>query len=192
MPTDAVLRDHSPFFLELFAGKAGITEAVQLMGVPTLPPVDLLCSEAVLESMDVVDARVWQQIMRVLALGIVFYLHCGTPCNTFTSARKLDGGPPPLRSLEHPMGLPSLSSDNEFLVLLGNTFLGHTCEACLVVFTHGGDFSIENPLLSLMWETFLMRQLVDHTRALAIDLDQCAFGAASLKPTRLECSNELI
>ena len=177
--------------MELFSGTAGITEAVQLTGVPVLPPIDIVLSEMVREASDVVDAQVWQRVLRVLREGVVFYLHCGTPCNTFSSARKDDGGPPPLRSLEYPMGLPDLSLDNWCLVQLGNLFLGHTCEACVIVFDHGGDFSIENPLLSLMWVTYLMDNLIFHARALAIDLEQCAFGAPSRKPTRLECSNEL-
>ena len=91
-----------------------------------LPPIDIVLSEMVREASDVVDAQVWQRVLRALREGVVFYLHCGTPCNTFSSARKDDGGPPPLRSLEYPMGLPDLSLDNWCLVQLGNLFLGHT------------------------------------------------------------------
>ena len=134
------LRKQGRFFLELFSGTAGITEAVQLTGVPVLPPIDIVLSDMVKEVSDVVDAQVWQRVLRVLREGVVFYLHCGTPCNTFSSARKDDGGPPPLRSLEYPMGLPDLSPDNWCLVQLGNLFLGHTCEACVIVFDHGGVF----------------------------------------------------
>jgi hypothetical protein len=106
--------------------------------------------------------------MIVIKLGIVLFLHCGTPCNTFTSARKLDGGPPPLRSQALPLGLPELSSDNAALVMLGNIFLFRTAEACLCVFQFGGNSSIE------------------------LDFDQCAFGAPSVKPTRLLCSTDLL
>ena len=45
-----ILRSHGPFFLEIFAGQAGITEAVQLMGVPALPPVDVVVSDLVSEA----------------------------------------------------------------------------------------------------------------------------------------------
>ena len=143
-----VLPESGPFFLELFAGKAGISDAVRLAGVQALPPVDIVLSESVPVSVDVVDLTMWHRIMFVLKLGIVLFLHCGTPCNTFTSARKLDGGPPPLRSAAEPLGLPSLSADNEALVMLGNIFLFRTAEACKCVFQFGGNFSIENPLLS--------------------------------------------
>ena len=185
-----ILRSHGPFFLEIFAGQAGITEAVQLMGVPALPPVDVVVSDLVSEAADVLELAVGETIMAIIAARLVFLLHCGTPCNTFTAARKDDGGPPPLRSRDAPLGLPGLSWQNQALVFMGNLFLIRTCEACTLVFNLGGNFTIENPLLSLMWATTMMDQLVHDTRALAVDFDQCAFGAPSKKPTRLLCSAE--
>ena len=178
------------FFLEIFAGQGGVTEAVQLQGVPVLPPIDIVISGIITESLDIVDEQVWSCIMEVIAQGCVFFLHCGTPCNTFTAARKDDGGPPPLRSALSPMGLPELSSDNQCLVFLGNLFLFRTTEACVLVFNLGGDFSIENPLLSLIWETGTLEKLINETRALPLDFDQCVFGAPSKKPTRLLVSND--
>ena len=186
------LRQTGPFFCEIFAGKAGLSEAVQLAGVPILPPVDIETSDQVPCSIDVVDVAQWQKIMDVLWLAVVFFLHCGTPCNTYTSARKHDGGPPPLRSPDAPMGLSNLSSADSDLVFLGNLFLERSCEACRVVFMLGGDFSIENPLLSLLWQTHLVQSLIRETRALSLDLDQCAFGTPWVKPTRLLASTALI
>ena len=162
----ADLQVRGPFFLELFAGKAGITEAVHLLGVPVLPPVDIELSDLVPTPSDVVDVAVWAHIMAIIAAGLVFFLHCGTPCNTFTAARKLDGGPPPLRSKEAPEGLPGLRPSDEVLVFLGNLFLERSAEACFLVFALGGDFTIENPLLSLIWETAQMQQLLAGARAL--------------------------
>ena len=98
-------------------------EAVQLLGVPILPPVDIVRSEMVQQSVDVVDLAPWLRIMEEITLGLVFFLHCGTPCNTFTSARKDDGGPPPLRSLACPMGLSDFKESDQWLVLFGNLFL---------------------------------------------------------------------
>ena len=186
------LAKSAPFFLELFAGKAGITEAVHLQGIPVLPPVDIEPCDLNPSPLDLVDVQVWMLIMDIIGRGWVFFLHCGTPCNTFTSARKDDGGPPPLRSLEAPMGLPDLRSADEPLVFLGNLFLERSCEACYVVFLFGGDFTIENPLLSLIWHTHILQALVHDTRALSLDLDQCAFGTPWVKPTRLLSSTELL
>ena len=161
-------------------------------GRAVLPPIDIEPSEWVPYSIDLVDAVHWECIVRVLKLAVVFFLHCGTPCNTFTSARKDDGGPPPLRSAAAPMGLSGLSADDDALVFLGNLFLLRSAEACFIVFALGGNFSIENPLLSLLWQTQVLQQLVLDTRALSLDFDQCAFGAPWVKPTRLLCSTDLL
>lgn len=179
-----------PFFLELFAGKAGITEAVFLAGVPVLPPVDIVESDLVQTPVDLVDATFWQSLVDILLLGVVFFLHCGTPCNTFTAARKADGGPPPLRSPQAPLGLEGLSEQDSCLVFLGNVFLDRTVEACSLVFAFGGDFLIENPLLSLLWQTPQLLQLVRSARAFNLECDQCVFGTPWMKPTRFICSNE--
>ena len=84
-------------------------------GSPVLPPVDIELSDLVPTPSDVVDVAVWAHIMAIIAAGLVFFLHCGTPCNTFTAARKLDGGPPPLRSKEAPEGLPGLRPSDDCL-----------------------------------------------------------------------------
>ena len=83
---------------------------------------------------DLVDCHFWQQLLQILALGIVFFLHCGTPCNTFTSARKLDGGPPPLRSAERPLGLDGLRWEDQMLVFLGNFIFGKDSGSMLARF----------------------------------------------------------
>ena len=84
-----ILRSHGPFFLDFFAGQAGITEAVQLMGVPALPPVDVVVSDLVSEAADVLDLAVWETIMAIIAARLVFSLHCGTPCNTSLQLAKM-------------------------------------------------------------------------------------------------------
>ena len=160
--------------------------------MPVLPPVDVELSEWVPEIADVLDAQFWQRIMKLAHAGLLFFVHLGTPCNTFSSARKLDNGPPPLRSKDKPMGLGTLSLDNAALVFLGNMFLARSVELALVVFFTGGDLSIENPLLSLIWLTPPMRRLTSSARAIDLDLDQCIFGAPSVKPTRLKVSSEFL
>ena len=187
-----VVAQKGPWFLELFAGTARLTHSVQEAGIRCLPPVDLQLSERVLTSVDVLDVGWWMFIMEILETGAVRFLHCGTPCNTYSAARQDDGGPPPLRDAHHPMGLPLLAPQNRALVFLGNLFMERTVEACLVVFRHGGDFTIENPLGSLLWLTQPMKQLQLVTKACTVDLDQCAFGAPSVKPTRLLCSHHCL
>ena len=183
------VRRHGTWFLEIFSGSARLTEQVKLLRMPILPPVDIECSPWVPVPQDALDAAFWDRLMSLALIGALFFVHFGTPCNTFTSARKLDGGPRPLRSATQPMGLDDLSPENQALVFLGNCFLFRTVELALAVFDAGGDFSIENPLLSLLWLTPTMGSLQLRARTMDVDLDQCMFGAPSMKPTRLRVSH---
>ena len=178
------------WFVEVFSGTARLTQTVQAGQVPCLPPIDITLCAAIPFAFDVVDLDQWQFFMQLIFFGCIFFAHFGTPCNSYSGARKDDGGPPPLRSLEFPDGLPALSDQNVCIVFMGNVFNERTCEACIAIVTVGGDFSIENPLGSLIWETPSMKQLIWNARAWWVDLDQCAFGAPSRKPTRLILSNQ--
>ena len=162
------------------------------MGIAVLPPVDIERSPLVPQPCDVLGLVLWEKIMRWAHAGLIFFVHLGTPRNTFSAARKADGGPPPLRSAQCPLGVPGLSESNESLVTLGNLFLARSVEVAFAVFGSGGNFSIENPLFSLLWQTPAMVQLSQEARTLDLDFDQCAFGAPSMKPTRLRVSSELL
>ena len=181
-----------PWCVEIFSGTARLTEALLDRGLPCLPPIDVTLCVMVPESFDVVDADRWEFFMQLVFLGAIRYAHFGTPCNTFSAARKEDGGPPPLRDVHHPDGLPSLTGDLWFTTFLGNLFRDRTCEACFVLILLGADFSIENPLSSLIWETPLMISLLCRARAFVCDFDQCAFGAPSQKPTRVMVTHQLL
>eukprot|EP00913_Durusdinium_trenchii_P002795 g2586.t1 len=91
---------------------------------------------------------------------------------------------------DRPLGLQELSADNQALVFLGNLFLDRSVEAIFHVLAHGGDFSLENPELSLMWNTPQVARLLHWARAYTVDFDQCIFGAPSVKPTRLLVSHQ--
>ena len=174
-----------PWFLEVFSGTARLTAILRSMGIPCLPPIDIMVSELVTEPADVVDATFWDFIMQLILLGAIFFMHFGTPCNTFSSARKDDGGPPPLRSAEFPEGLPNLDLDLFSVTFLGNLFVDRTAEACCALCLLGKDFSVENPLFSLIWSTSALVKVAASCRTINVDFDQCMWGAPSVKPTRL-------
>ena len=174
-----------PWFLEVFSGTARLTAVLRSMGIPCLPPIDIMVSELVTEPADVVDAAFWDFIMQLILLGAIFFMHFGTPCNTFSSARKEDGGPPPLRSAEFPEGLPNLDLDLFSVTFLGNLFVDRTAEACCALCLLGKDFSVENPLFSLIWSTSALLKVAASCRTINVDFDQCMWGAPSVKPTRL-------
>ena len=193
VPTDIhEVAKWGPWCVEVFSGTARLTKALQARGLPCLPPIDITRCEMVPQPFDVVDVDRWNFFMQLIYAGAIGYAHFGTPCNSYSAARKDDGGPPPLRSLDWPDGLPSLTGEMWCTTFLGNLFKDRTCEACLVLSMLGFDFSIENPLGSLIWETPAFRFLVKTTRSFTVDFDQCAFGAPSMKPTRVLGSHQLL
>ena len=168
------------WFVEIFSGAARLTQSARNKMIPCLPPIDItLCTEIPVP-FDVLDADQWQRFMQLIYFGLIFFAHFGTPCNSYSAARKDDGGPPPLRSIDFPDGLPSLSDQNMCIVFLGNLFNDRTCEACAAIVDMGGDFSIENPLGSLLWETPSMRALILNARACSISQ---AYSHGDLQPT---------
>ena len=81
-------------FLEIFAGKAALTEAMRVLPAwIILPPVELEVSEFVKSSSNVLSAAV--QAKLAAWWPVLTYVHFGTPCTTMSRARKDDGGPPP-------------------------------------------------------------------------------------------------
>ena len=191
VPRDPILvAQHGRWFVEIFSGTARLTQSVRKRGIPCLPPIDITICEEVPVPFDILDVENWKLIMQLIYFGAIIFAHFGTPCNSYSAARKEDGGPPPLRSFAFPDGLPSLTGLNACIVFLGNLFKERTCEACLAIVNLGGDFSIENPLHSLLWATPSIQALIWNARAWEVDLDQCAFGAPSRKPTKILMSDQ--
>ena len=62
--------------------------------------------------------------------------------------------------------------------------------AATIIFMMGGDFSVENPLHSLLWQVPAFVHLARIARMFMVDFDQCNFGAPSRKPTRLAVTHQ--
>ena len=107
-------------------------------------------------------------------------------------AVKIKNGPRPLRSLEYPLGLPTLDAAEKQQALLGNTLLDKSVEAALAVLAEGGDFSLENPERSLLWNMPSIQFLKIMYPTFVVSFDQCCFGSVHLKPTTLLTSQALL
>ena len=107
----------------------------------------------------------------------------GTPCNTMTSARRLDGGPPPIRTDEYPEGLPNLSPASQRKVDEGNRLCEVTAMAAELCHGSGVAFVIENPARSFLWRQAALRRALHVTGAIAALFDYCCFGAPWQKKT---------
>ena len=146
-------------------------------------------------------------------------LHLGLPCGTCSRAREHQlpshlrahhSAPPPLRSAEHLMGLPGLSSANLTKVRSANELYHFACRILLLCFTKSILVSVENPTRSWLWGILAMldasyqhQEFTQWFAALSrVDFHACMHGSERNKATRLlaspglydelaiECSND--
>ena len=107
----------SPSFLETIAGQAGLSQAVSARSIPIFPPIEIEINEFVFQSVDLLDPTVLSHIKFLIKEGWLLGIHFGTPCSSYSRARKNDGGPPPLRSASSLWGLTGLKDKDREKVL---------------------------------------------------------------------------
>ena len=180
-----------PWCLEIFSGKAGVTRALKQKGLRVLPPIDITVEGEVREPVDILDADLFDFVLLLVQIGAVDFLHLGTPCGTFSIARTRPGGPPPLRSEVCSLRFPELEGQLWWQLWSGNEFLARPLLLMEAVVKAGGDTSLENPLSSLMWKVPWVQQLARDLHLFEVDMDQCEYGAPSMKPTRFLVSHSL-
>ena len=161
-----------PCFLEVFAGKAVLTMAMVAMSVPCAKPWDVVYGE----QFDVLKHG--EVLIDAVKAGRVAHMHFGTPCQSMTWARN-----PQLRSEEWPLGKQGLSNKQSLLVRRGSALVAFTVKLCLLLWSVGATFSVENPELSWLWRLPGLLQL----RALAgvqfVRIRFCNFKVPFFKPT---------
>ena len=172
------------YFLEVFAGEAVLTRAMTEAGVPTLPPIELEMNDFVQFSTDVTDYHVQQHFLMLVKADCIAYVHFGTPCSSFSLARKADGGPPPLRHPRALWGLPGLARWDQAKVNIGNQLMQLIVSMAQLAAENGALWSIENPLGSYLWQMPPVKQLCAQG-AIRLELDMCRFGSDHLKPTAI-------
>ena len=104
---------HGFFFIEVFAGTAGVSRELRRKGYDVFT-FDILQGEAG----DLLRPAVLQRIFTLLSSGRCLGLFAGVECTTFSQANT-EG----LRSLPHPLGNPGLDPRLQQKVDYGNALL---------------------------------------------------------------------
>ena len=131
------------------------------------------------------DVLVPANAARLMSLvGRADWVHLGTPCTSFSTARRGRLGSPggPLRSKLHPMGLPDLAPVDAEKVRIGNRLLRFSLKVVDACRARRIPVALENPRRSRLWWTPCMLQ---HLRrgATKVIVDFCQFGTPWQKPT---------
>jgi len=171
-----------PFFLELFAGEGHTAKYASLRGRLAVC-IDIRHGE----QHDLSKRPLQQAIRGWIAAGWVQAVHMGVICSSWSRARCAPGGPPPLRSAEHLMGLPVglLRHESEtWKINLGNNTMKFCVSVAWTCLIHMIPFTIENPSTSMIWITKSMQALTRRRAVRVIDTDFCQWGMPWQKRTR--------
>ena len=126
------------------------------------------------------------KIFNWLRQGFLKAGHLGTPCNSFSRARDMPGGPPALlRSDSRPLGLEGLRQADALKVKLGNALTYFSCHVLALALTLHVAFTLENPLRSRLWLCPSVQRLLPRRFTCVVGVTFCSFGTSRKKPTRL-------
>eukprot|EP00438_Fugacium_kawagutii_P025701 Skav229292 [mRNA] locus=scaffold544:93746:94408:+ [translate_table: standard] len=109
---------------------------------------------------DILKAKLFDSLMHDIRQQRFSFVHFGMPCESWSRARKWDGGPPPLRD-DGPnlYGFTDRSLADLLKILRGNDLLKRTVTLANQCILAGTPWTIENPLTSRAWETEEMHSL---------------------------------
>ena len=167
-------------FIEVFCGTGRLGRAVAREGWPTL-----LWDVTLGPSYDLRRRHNRSLLHGWIKAGLVRGFHCGFPCSSFSRARDVPPGPPPLRSNLFPMGLPDLArpGDKE-AVAIGNLLMVFTVALCTTGIRFKAPWTIENPRRSRAWLCPAMLKLLARRGVRTQDVEFCRFGLPWRKSTR--------
>ena len=118
----------------------------------------------------------------------------GPPCETYTAARLLPEGPPPLRSFDEPLGLPVNSARQWKQTMLGTTLMQFVIEMLFWCACSGGCGFLEHPSFPVWarqhrpastWTSTAIRWMKRLNCTLVVTYDQCIFQCEGKRPTTL-------
>ena len=173
------------FVIEIFSGCARLSRACASYGF-TAFAFDIEYNDGC----DVLQDKVWKKLRRFIwkHRKKIALIWLGTPCTSWSRARRHDGGPPPLRD-DHDClitGVPFLNFHDQQKVLLGNRLLDRSVEIIDLAMSCSIPWALENPFSSRLWLTSSIARLVK-AGALLHRTDFCAYGMPWRKSTGVLC-----
>jgi len=143
-------------FLEVFSGSGRLSSAVADRGMPTL-----LWDITLGEEYDLLRVKNRALILGWLKSRQVCAVHLGTPCQSFSRARDIPGGPPPLRSDALPLGLPDRRPGDQRAIVMGNALMVFSATVLRSCARLQIPATMENPGRSRIWLCPPIARLID-------------------------------
>ncbi len=158
--------------LEIFAGRAGLSSALQRQGLQVLTPMEaypVVGKKVQYVSLrDIMNPEVLTNVRCSIRDGEVVYTHFGLPCKTWAAAGRLNHG---TRRKGQELGDGSLAREREANVQLQTVVL-----LAVELILAGGHFTLENPHDSYVFQTEILEELGSLCSVYRVSFDQCAYG----------------
>ena len=182
--------------IEVFSGTATLTSVAKQFGMKSSMALDKVRKKgarATIYVFDLLDPKDRELLYHWINSGLLVWVHLAPVCGTCSRARQIkNGGPPPLRSEEFPMGLPGLDANQQLRVDLANAMYVESCKLFSHCVALGILVTLENPRRSLFWLTAPFVQLSEQLQIHFSDSQMCMLGGQRPKWTRLAASFEAI
>ncbi|CAE8630360.1 unnamed protein product [Polarella glacialis] len=168
-------------FLSLFAGSEHAAQAAVKAGHQAIA-IDITHGHL----HDLTKPSVILGLSVLIMFGVVDYIGLDMCCQSWSRARRWDGGPPPLREDTGPelWGRFDLHHIDKNKVALGNRLLFVTGYFMCLCSTFGIPGYVENPFHSRCWLTQFFRDVSKSIQAHSHEVHYCQYGTRWKKPTR--------
>ena len=176
-------RGEDKIFLEVFCGDGNLSVALRKRRC-TVFSIDIRRGP----HHDLRVAEVFNTVRGWLQAKLVWGTWLGTPCNSFSKARRAPPGssmPSALRSPACPRGLPDLPENDRAKLREGNALAdraGQLQRLALSLGVLGGE---ENPASSYLWALASRQKFLQLVSVQDVVCDYCAFGRPFRARTRL-------
>ena len=135
------------FYLEIFSGSGRLSSSL-LKKLASVGKSDVQVIRIDVRDNakdDILRAECFLRIQRLVNSGKCLGVWMAPPCSTWSTSRRHDGtGAPPLRSPDHVMGLPGLSSNDYTKVKEANDMVDRSFKIAANCILNRVPFAIEN------------------------------------------------
>ena len=180
------------YFLVLFSGHRRFADIAQQMSWKS--NIIPICVDLAVDPWhgNILRDTLWLQLIRARKVAGA---HAGPPCETYSFARWIEvegGGPRPLRTTSEPWGKDELTIKEVEQVFVGTVLMLQAIYLLLLVFLHGGSFSLEHPKGQggkdgkwSIWDSAFVQQLLLCAEVRRVDFLQGPLGQPFPKPTSM-------
>ena len=166
--------------VEVFSGSGRLSAALRRQGW-VCPGFDIKCGS----NCDFCETKVLDRLLNWINVRWISGIWLVVPCSIYRSARQLERGPIPVRTVEFPNGLPNLLASEQRLVDASNILIDHSILLARVAYRHFVPGGFENLEHSLVFHVSKVPQFPQFPCVRSSAFHFCQYGGRRRKATLL-------